>query len=59
MEKSQNNTTIEQGLEYWENEALYFEKAMEGLQTSYSIVAHMHEVAKQKILELTPERESV
>lgn len=59
MEKNQTQSLPEQGLEYWENEALYFEKAKEGLTAAFAIVSHMHEVSKTKILELTPEREEV
>lgn len=59
MDKTNDITENKQGLEFWENEVIYFEKAQEGLKLSFSLVSSMLKTARDKVIELTPEREDI
>lgn len=59
MENSHKSSTPQASLEQLENEVAYFEKAMEGIKTSYAIISSLHQHMQNQIVELTPEREEV
>lgn len=57
---SNNKNAVEsQGLDFWTNELIQLENALDGIRTSYAIVSSLREQAQSKVDELTPEQEEI
>lgn len=53
------NAAANQGLDFWTNELIQLENALDGIRTSYAIVSSLREQAQNKVDELTPEKEEI
>lgn len=61
MKKSQTPQPQEQvkDLAYWENEIEYFERAIDGLQTTYSVMMSLLQHAKEQFEQHIPSSDDI
>lgn len=57
MENTSTQPQAELGLDFWTKQFEYLDETLKGTQQALGVIAHLREDAKNKMLELTPDKE--